>query len=47
MNTKLILALLVFTLAISCNKKAPEFIDLSANWQFSPDEKNMGHSEKW
>ena len=47
MNTKLILTLFVFALAISCNKKVPESIDLSANWQFSPDEKNMGRSEKW
>ncbi len=47
MNIKLILTLLVFVLAISCKQKVPESIDLSANWQFSPDEKNMGSSEKW
>jgi len=39
MNIKLILTLLVFALAISCNKKVPESIDLSAEWRFSPDEK--------
>ena len=47
MNTKLILTLLVFALAISCKKKMPESIDLSSDWRFSPDEKNMGRSEKW
>lgn len=47
MNTKLILILLVFASAMSCKQTIPESIDLSANWRFSPDEKNMGHSEQW
>ncbi len=33
---------------MSCvNNDSPESIDLAKNWHFSPDEKNIGMSEKW
>jgi Glycosyl hydrolases family 16/Glycosyl hydrolases family 2, sugar binding domain len=47
-STKLSLILLILTLTTSCVKNDfPEKIDLAKNWCFSPDEKNIGLSEKW
>ena len=46
--TKLSIILFILTLTMSCVKNdSPETIDLSKNWQFSPDEKNIGITEKW
>jgi len=48
MKTKVSLLLFILTLAISCrDNPSPETIDISKNWRFSPDEKNIGTSEKW
>ncbi len=48
MKSKLVLLLLILTLPISCVKNdSPETIDISKNWRFSPDEKNVGMSQKW
>ena len=46
--TKITPLLLVLLLVAACKKNdAPETIDLSTNWRFSPDENNIGKSEKW
>lgn len=38
----------VLLIASGCGKTdSPESIDLSKNWRFSPDENNIGQSEKW
>ena len=48
MYTKLSLLLFILTLSISCSKNdSQKTIDISKNWHFSPDEKNIGISEKW
>ncbi len=48
LSTKLSLIFITLTLTMSCIKtNLPETIDLSNNWRFSPDEKNIGMSEKW
>ncbi len=48
MKTKTALILVIVLLAISCVKNdSPKTIDLTTNWKFSPDEKNIGMSEKW
>ncbi len=48
MTTKVILILIVLLIALGCGKTdSPETIDLSKNWRFSPDEKNIGLSGKW
>ena len=40
--------LLAFILTTSCAKNdSLKTIDLEKNWRFSPDEKNIGKSEKW
>ena len=45
---KLSFFLFILTLTMSCvNNDSSETIDLSKNWQFSPDEKNIGITEKW
>jgi len=48
MKTIVSLLLLILILTTSCVKKeSPEIIELSKNWRFSPDKKNIGTSEKW
>ena len=48
MKTKLSLILFILTLTMSCIKTdSPQTIDLLKNWRFSPDENNIGISEKW
>lgn len=48
MKTKLSVLLLILTFTMSCvRNNSPETIDLSENWRFSPDENNIGSSEKW
>ena len=48
MKTKLSLLLFILTLTIACVKNdSPKTIDLSKEWSFSPDENNIGISEKW
>ena len=48
LSTKLSFFLFILTLTMSCVKNdTPETIDLSKNWQFSPDVKNIGITEKW
>ena len=48
MKTKLSLLLFILTLTIACVKNdSPITIDLSKEWRFSPDENNIGISEKW
>ncbi len=45
-----LLSFIIFSLlmAASCVKNdSPKTIDLTKNWRFSPDEKNIGMSEKW
>ena len=46
-KTKLSFIIFILTLAVSCvNNDSPESIDLAKNWHFSPDEKNIGMTEK-
>jgi hypothetical protein len=48
MRTKVSLFFLILTLTLSCVKKeTPKTIDISKNWQFSPDENNIGTAENW
>ena len=48
MKTKFITIMLSLFLLMGCqHSKSPETIDLSKKWRFSPDEKNIGESEKW
>ena len=48
MKANLSLLLLILILTISCVKnESPNTIDLTTNWQFSPDKNNKGMSEKW
>ena len=48
LSIKLTIILFILILIISCVKNDyPESIDLAKNWQFSPDEQNIGVSEKW
>jgi len=48
MKTKLSLLLFILTFTISCVKNdSTKTIDISKKWQFSPDENNVGMSEKW
>jgi hypothetical protein len=48
MCTFLSFILLILILTTSCVKNdSPKNIDLEKNWRFSPDEKNIGKSEKW
>ena len=45
---KIIHFLLILLLVAACMKNdSPETINLSTNWRFSPDENNIGKSEKW
>ena len=47
-KTKLSIILLMLAITVSCVKNdSPKTIDLSKNWHFSPDEKNVGISEEW
>ena len=48
MNTKLNVFLLILFIVAACHQqKQLVNIDLSRNWRFSPDENNVGISEKW
>ena len=48
MKTKFISIFLALLIVSACVKSdAPATIDLMQNWRFSPDEKNIGLSEKW
>ena len=45
---KIFVGLLVMVFASSCvNKSIPDSIDISKEWQFSPDENNIGITESW
>ena len=48
MKLKLSIILIILAITISCVKNdSPNTIGLSKNWKFSPDEKNIGMSDKW
>jgi len=48
LNTIITVIVLYFTLATSCNKyDTPVLLDLEKEWRFSPDEGNIGVSQKW
>ncbi len=48
MNAKLRIFLLSLFIVASCQQyRFPETIDLSSSWRFSPDQNNIGISEKW
>lgn len=45
---KLATVFLLIAITFSCaTKDAPETIDISASWKFSPDSKSVGVSQKW
>ena len=48
MKTKSVFILFMLVFIVSCkNTDTPETIDLTKDWLFSPDENNIGISEKW
>lgn len=48
MKSNLLQIFVILILAISCvENHSPDTIDISKNWHFSPDERNIGTSEKW
>ena len=48
MKPKLLTILIFLFLLAGCQQhNSPETIDLSKRWKFSPDENNIGISEKW
>ncbi len=47
-SLNLLLTFLLFSLAFSCQQgKAPETIDISQEWRFSPDSDNRGMTNNW